>query len=96
VTELEVVQLSFAVSNGVSFSLTIRHEWWAKLFGSLTLVIAHPVVAMYFLVTDQKFFIIGNAIMTAGGIYGIWRALTQRRAQRVFEEEETGYDRASQ
>jgi len=62
--------------------MTFQHKWWSKLIGSLTLVFAHPMVAVYFLITHQQIFLIGNAIMTTGGIYGTWRALRQRRQTR--------------
>lgn len=78
----EWVQLVFALSNGLSFALTIRHDWRAKLAGSLVLVFAHPMVAVYFALTGQPFFIIGNVIMTGAGLYGCWRALRARRAER--------------
>lgn len=75
----EWVQLFFALSNGASFLLTFLHGWRPKLAGSLVLVVAHPTVAAYFLSTGQPIFVLGNAIMTAGGLYGIWRALRARR-----------------
>ena len=77
----EWVQLIFALSNGLSFALTIRHDWQAKLSGSAVLCLAHPMVAVYFLVTGQPFFILGNAIMTCAGVYGIARALHLRKAK---------------
>ena len=75
----EWVQLIFAASNGLSFALTIRHSWRAKVTGSAVLVLAHPMVAMYFLATGQPFFIFGNAIMTGAGIYGIVKGLKLRK-----------------
>jgi ABC-type nickel/cobalt efflux system permease component RcnA len=86
VTPKELVQLAFALSNGLSFALTIRHSWRAKLAGSLVLVVAHPMVAVYFAVTGQPFFIIGNVIMTGAGLYGSWRALRARRHDRQRAE----------
>lgn len=75
----EWIQLAFALSNGLSFGLTIRHDWRAKLIGSAVLCVAHPMVAVYFLLTGQPFFILGNVIMTGAGIYGITRALKLRK-----------------
>jgi ABC-type nickel/cobalt efflux system permease component RcnA len=85
VTIKEWVQLVFALSNGASFALTIRHAWQSKLAGSLVLVFAHPMVAVYFALTGQPFFIIGNVIMTGAGLYGCWRALRARRMERHNE-----------
>lgn len=76
----EWVQLFFALSNGASFLLTFVHSWKSKLAGSLLLMIAHPTVAVYFLATGQPIFVLGNAVMTAGGVYGIWRAFRFRSA----------------
>lgn len=78
----EWVQLAFALSNGLSFALTIRHSWRTKLAGSLVLVVAHPMVAVYFVATGQPIFTLGNAIMTCAGLYGCWRALMARRFAR--------------
>jgi len=84
VTIKEWVQLFFALSNGASFLLTFVHSWKSKLAGSLLLVVAHPVVAAYFLATGQPIFVLGNAVMTAGGLYGTWRALKLRALERRF------------
>ena len=82
----EWVQLVFALSNGLSFALTIRHAWRAKLAGSLVLVLAHPMVAVYFALTGQPFFILGNVIMTGAGLYGSWRALRVRALERRYPD----------
>lgn len=62
--------------------LTIRHSWQTKLAGSLVLVVAHPMVAVYFIATGQPIFTLGNAIMTCAGLYGCWRARCARRLER--------------
>lgn len=80
----EAVQLAFALSNVLSFALTFRHSWQAKLAGSLVLVIAHPGVAVYFALTEQPFFIVGNACMAAAGCYGTWRALKLRALELQY------------
>lgn len=82
----EWVQLFFALSNGASFLLTFLHGWRPKLAGSLLLVVAHPTVAAYFLSTGQPIFVLGNAVMTAGGLYGTWRALRVRALERRYSE----------
>jgi len=81
VTIKDWVQLFFALSNITSFLLTFLHGWRPKLAGSLLLVVAHPTVAAYFLSTDQPIFVLGNAAMALGGLYGTWRALRARRTQ---------------
>lgn len=73
------VQLAFGLSNGLSFALTFRNSWQAKVAGSSVLLIAHPGVAAYFLSTGQPFFLVGNAIMTGAGLYGFWRGLKLRK-----------------
>lgn len=75
----DLVQLAFGLSNGLSFALTFRHSWRAKLAGSAVLLVAHPGIAAYFLLTGQPFFLVGNAIMTGAGVYGVVRALVIRR-----------------
>lgn len=77
----EAVQLAFALSNVLSFVLTFRPSWRTKLAGSLVLVVAHPGVAVYFALTGQPFFIVGNVFMAAAGCYGTWRALRLRRQE---------------
>lgn len=80
------VQLAFGLSNGLSFALTIRPTWRAKVAGSAVLCVAHPGVAVYFVATGQPIFLLGNAIMTGAGVYGITRALRQRRAAQAIAE----------
>ena len=81
------IQLAFGLSNGLSFALTFRHAAWAKIAGSCVLLVAHPGVAAYFLATGQPFFLVGNAIMTAAGLYGLVRGLRAlRRERRVAAE----------
>lgn len=75
------VQLAFGLSNGLSFALTFRHSWRAKVAGSSVLLVAHPGIAAYFIVTGQPFFLIGNAIMTGAGLYGLWRGLKMRKKE---------------
>ena len=80
----EAVQLAFALSNVLSFVLTFRPSWRTKLAGSLVLVVAHPGVAVYFALTGQPFFIVGNVFMAAAGCYGTWRALRLRALERQY------------
>jgi hypothetical protein len=78
----EWVQLAFGLCNGLSFALTIRHNPRAKIVGSLVLVVAHPGIAVYFVLTHQAVFLLGNAIMTLAGVYGAvrgYRALQQKQ-----------------
>lgn len=77
------IQLAFGLSNGLSFALTFRHAAWAKISGSCVLLVAHPGVAAYFLATEQPFFLVGNAIMTAAGLYGLVRGLRALRRERA-------------
>lgn len=78
------VQLAFGLSNGLSFALTFRPSWRTKLAGSVVLLVAHPGIAAYFLMTGQPFFLVGNAIMSAAGTYGVWRALRLRQLHLRF------------
>lgn len=76
------IQLAFGLSNGLSFALTFRHAAWAKIAGSCVLLVAHPGIAAYFLATGQPFFLVGNVIMTAAGLYGLFRGLRALRHER--------------
>lgn len=80
-TPKDWIQLAFGLSNGLSFALTFRHAAWAKIAGSCVLLVAHPGIAAYFLVTGQPFFLVGNVIMTAAGLYGLVRGLRMRAAR---------------
>lgn len=73
------VQLAFGLSNGLSFGLTIRHSWRAKVGGAAVLLVAQPGIAVYFVLTGQPVFLLGNAIMTGAGVYGVTKGLRQRR-----------------
>lgn len=78
-------QLTFGLLNGLSFALTFRHAWRAKIIGSCALLIAHPGIAVYFLLTHQAFFLVNSLIMTSAGLYGLWRGLRMRRHEREME-----------
>lgn len=75
------IQLAFGLSNGISFALTFRRDWLAKLGGSAVLLVAHPGIAAYFVLTGQPFFLAGNVIMTGAGFYGVLGALRLRRRE---------------
>lgn len=81
------IQLAFGLSNGLSFALTFRHAAWAKIAGSCVLLVAHPGIAAYFLATGQPFFLVGNVIMTAAGLYGLFRGLRALRRERAAAAE---------
>jgi hypothetical protein len=77
-------QLTFGLLNGVSFLLTFRPSWRTKIIGSCALLIAHPGIAVYFLLTHQAFFLVNSMIMTSAGLYGLWRGLQLRALERRF------------
>lgn len=80
------VQLAFGLLNGLSFGLTIRHSYRAKIAGAAVLLIAHPGIAVYFVLTDQPVFLLGNAIMTGAGAYGVTRGFQQRASAKAMAE----------
>lgn len=80
------VQLAFGLSNGLSFGLTIRHSWRAKVGGAAVLLVAQPGIAVYFVLTGQPVFLLGNAIMTGAGVYGVTRGLQQRASAKAMAE----------
>lgn len=80
------VQLAFGLSNGLSFGLTIRHSYRAKIAGAAVLLVAQPGIAVYFVLTGQPVFLLGNAIMTGAGVYGVAKGLRQRRHERESRE----------
>lgn len=80
------VQLAFGLSNGLSFGLTIRHSYRAKIAGAAVLLVAQPGIAVYFVLTGQPVFLLGNTIMTGAGVYGVARGLRQRRRARAMAE----------
>jgi ABC-type nickel/cobalt efflux system permease component RcnA len=82
VTLKDWAQLTFGLLNGLSFALTFRHAWRAKIIGSCALLIAHPGIAVYFLLTHQAFFLVNSWIMTSAGLYGLWRGLRMRHWER--------------
>lgn len=82
-TAKDWVQLAFGLSNGLSFGLTIRHSWRAKVAGAAVLLVAHPGIAVYFVLTGQPIFLVGNAIMTGAGLYGVQRGLQLRSRERT-------------
>lgn len=75
-------QLTFGLLNGLSFALTFRHSWRTKIIGSCALLVAHPGIAVYFLITHQAFFLVNSIIMTSAGLYGLWRGLRMRAHER--------------
>jgi hypothetical protein len=86
VTLKDWVQLAFGLSNGLSFGLTIRHTWKAKVAGAAVLLVAHPGIAVYFVVTGQPVFLLGNAIMTGAGVYGVVLGLRARRRRNALRQ----------
>lgn len=78
------IQLAFGLLNGLSFALTFRPSWRMKLVGSCALLVAHPGIAVYFLITHQAFFLVNSVIMTSAGVYGLWRALKLRALELRF------------
>jgi ABC-type nickel/cobalt efflux system permease component RcnA len=85
VTLKDWAQLTFGLLNGLSFALTFRHNWRSKIIGSCALLIAHPGIAVYFLLTHQAFFLVNSVIMTCAGLYGLWRGLRMRRREQEAE-----------
>lgn len=75
-------QLTFGLLNGLSFLLTFRPSWRTKIIGSCALLVAHPGIAVYFLATQQAFFLVNSIIMTSAGLYGLWSGLRMRRDER--------------
>jgi hypothetical protein len=86
VTLKDWAQLTFGLLNGLSFALTFRHNWRSKIIGSCALLIAHPGIAVYFLLTHQAFFLVNSLIMTSAGLYGLWRGLRMRHWERRDRE----------